>query len=519
MVDARGRSWPPMLVAVTVAAAALLLAPAARSSRVAVVVVPPAAVSSHAAGGAVGLLVPAAGATVTRAGAVRSLVTGRSFSSFAGDTGEAPRIRLSSAPSEVTIYVSLPPPGRHHNVVRYPLAIVGGGYRGILVSRSTRIDGLVSIADIAPTALALARGTPPPIAFRMSGTAAEVAALDRRMTRAHDSRGPATVALAMVLGALAAAAIVTRSPAISRAALLAAPAAISVALLLSFAAVRAPAAVGLLIAAGGGAAALAGACSERLFAPLIALFLAAFLALLASAPETNALAAIGPHPDGGVRFYGVTNQVETLLLAPALAAAAVSRRWFVCIGLLGLVTVGWSRAGADGGGVLVLLAALAVPATRQRRTSVSGARVALAAVAGGAAAAALVAVDALSGGSSHVTRALAAGPSTLLDDFWRRLHVTWGGATASWHAALLCALGIAALAVLATRSPLSAPVAAVVAGLAVSLVVNDSPVDELVWGALGCAALWAHERSCRPTSRSCGRDVRRASPAPVPRRA
>ena len=54
-------------------------------------------------------------------------------------------------------------------------------------------------------------------------------------------------------------------------------------------------------------------------------FLVAFLVVLAASPETDSLAAIGPHPDGGGRFYGVTNQVETLLLAPALAAGGRAR--------------------------------------------------------------------------------------------------------------------------------------------------------------------------------------------------
>ena len=97
---------------------------------------------------------------------------------------------------------------------------------------------------------------------------------------------------------------------------------------------------------------------EAFFAPVVALFLAVFLVVLAAFPETNALAAIGPHPDGGVRFFGVTNQVETLLLAPVLAAAATSRRWLAVVGILALVALGWSRAGADGGGVLVVLTGL-----------------------------------------------------------------------------------------------------------------------------------------------------------------
>ena len=59
--------------------------------------------------------------------------------------------------------------------------------------------------------------------------------------------------------------------------------------------------------------------------------------VLAVWPEVNALAAIGPHPDGGGRFYGVTNQVETLLLAPSLAAAALA-------GVAGAVAIGTAAA-------------------------------------------------------------------------------------------------------------------------------------------------------------------------------
>ena len=69
-----------------------------------------------------------------------------------------PTIQLADRPATTTIYVSLPPPGSHHNVTRYPVAIVGPGYRGLLTSGSTRIDGLVSLADIAPTAKAIAAG-------------------------------------------------------------------------------------------------------------------------------------------------------------------------------------------------------------------------------------------------------------------------------------------------------------------------------------------------------------------------
>src|SRR5262249_18396503 len=85
--------------------------------------------------------------------------------------------------------------------------------------------------------------------------------------------------------------------------------------------------------------------------PVLIGFLAAYLVVLVTWPEVNALAIVGPHPDGGGRFYGVTNEVETLLLVPVLPGGPLAAA-------LGLVVVGWSKAGADGGGLVVLAAAL-----------------------------------------------------------------------------------------------------------------------------------------------------------------
>ena len=76
--------------------------------------------------------------------------------------------------------------------------------------------------------------------------------------------------------------------------------------------------------------------------------------MLAVSQETSSLAAFGPHPDGGVRFFGISNQVETLLLVPGLLGAALLGTAAVpLVGALVLVVVGASRLGADGGGVLV----------------------------------------------------------------------------------------------------------------------------------------------------------------------
>jgi hypothetical protein len=60
--------------------------------------------------------------------------------------------------------------------------------------------------------------------------------------------------------------------------------------------------------------------------------------------------------------------------------------------------------------------------------------------------------------------------------------------------ALVIAVSLAALAVLATRRPRFPAGYALLAGLVVSLVVNDSPNDVASAGVLSYAVLWAHER-------------------------
>src|SRR5262249_44267400 len=151
--------------------------------------------ASYAARGAVGWYVPGAGDTASRAGALASLLRGRIEKSVLGGVPSGPtKISLSTRPAPITVYVALPPPGSHANTTRYPLAIAGGGYRGILTSPSTRIRGLVSLADVAPTVLALQAGKRPTIRSSPAADApGELARLDRRMGRAHSARLAATI--------------------------------------------------------------------------------------------------------------------------------------------------------------------------------------------------------------------------------------------------------------------------------------------------------------------------------------
>jgi len=437
---------------------------------------------------ALGLYVPGAGGTVSRQNTIESLRRGTVENALLG--GRPSGKILADLSSEIppflaqpAIYVELPPPGEHANTKRYGIAIQGGGYRGILTSDATRIRGLVPIADIAPTLVALREGRSPPIRWEADDDpASDLRALDRRLTRIHPDRGWTLTAVVLTVLALAIA--------VPRAGVLGATAAIAASLLLSWAGATRlwPILLGIVGLTIG--LALTGSTRRRLLPIAVGLFFAAYLAVLALSPETNSLAVLGARPDGGGRFYGLTNQLETLLLAPLIAAVAVAGLpWLVPLGALALVTVGWSKAGADGGGLLVFGTALAILALRLQRLALTPRRVALAAAAVVVVALALVGLDAALGGSSHVTRAVGTGPDSLLGDLGHRFHLSWRSATEYWHRALTFLGCVAVLVWMGTMRPRRATVDALLAALAVSLLVNDTPVDVAGLGALGCAAL------------------------------
>jgi hypothetical protein len=253
--------------------------------------------------------------------------------------------------------------------------------------------------------------------------------------------------------------------------------------------------------------------------PALVTFLVGFLVVLVAYPQVNALAAIGPHPDGGGRFFGVTNQVETLLLAPSLAASTVAGiGGAIGIGVLLVAIVGWSRAGADGGGLLVVASAFAVLLAGLRRVRVTPARVVIGAAGVVGAALLIVGVDALVGGSSHVTDAVGGGPGTLLDDLGRRVRISWRGATDAAHTTLLCLLSLGGLAWLGVRGREQPAIIAMLVAIGVSLIVNDTPVDVLGYGALGCLALtaWEETRGAQALSERSGTSIRPRVPRERP---
>ena len=480
-----------------VAIGALAFAGAAQAASVAVIVVPPFPLEKYADRGAVGLMPAGDGETVSREGALAALVRGRTKKSLLGGVpGGPPEIELKTRPAEVTIYVSLPPPGTHPNDTRYPLAIVGGGYRGILDSPSTRIPGLVSIADIAPTAVALAAGDDPRIGWT-EGSPEDLRELDLTLDRQSRARNPAVAVLALSAIALALLALVLRSPRIGGACLLAAPLSLAVAIALSGLDVTKPAVlipalavivVGLSIVGGR-------LLDRKALAVFFTALIGAYLVVLVAKPTWAALAAIGPTPYEGGRFYGSTNLTTSIVVSVTLfAGATFGLRGLAPVAALALVTVGWSKAGADGGGLVMVAAGCAVLGMRLATGRLTARAVAVSAAIAVGLGLALVGLDAATGGASHVTRRVGDGPGALLGELGSRLHISLERLVSSWHAGLVFAVSIVALVVLASRRPRFAAGDALLVAVAVSLIVNDTPQHVAAAGAISYGVLWTFER-------------------------
>ncbi len=401
---------------------------------------------------AVGLLVPGAGPTVTRESALAALLRGKLEHDLLGGVASGAAVIELGAAGGPEILVSLPPPGRSENDTRYPIALLGE--RGLLTSDSTRIDGLVSITDVATGRLR---------AFPSDDPVEALATLDRRIDRNDRLRLPLSIALAALLIGLA----FVRPQVAVRALLVALAANLWLDPVIAIAAGVAAIALPLGLA-----------CTA---------ILAAYLVSMGLDAETVALSPFGPSQSG--RFYGVNNLLETMLLVPSLVGAALFGRAGVAVAALAFVTIGGTRFGADGGGIVVLAAAYLVLVLRlrhRRPTPQLAAGVAAGAV---ALALLLLAVDAWTGGSSHVTDAVGDGPFALVGDIADRIELSVRRTAASLGAIAVVLGSIVTLIVVALRRPRDAVLDAFLVAIAVSLVVNDTPGDVLGMGAAIAIAL------------------------------
>ncbi len=452
--------------------------------------------------GAVGLLVPGVGPTTNRRRALAELERGAEVNSNLGGVPRGPRLL---SPSFVTgtpsapgmIVVVLPPKGAPvPNDHRYPIAVLGGGFHGLLESPTTRIAGLVSIVDIAPTALGHARGSlwSTPSAHPLAG----LTSLDRQIHANNRLKLPVLIVLACLIALLA----VVRP----RAAMTAVPAALLTSIVLGAAqvsnevAILAVFVVGTLV----GGLWLARVCSTD--SRLLALFVAIIvlhLWLLAAKPDWVALTPLGPTQNS--RFWGIGNQLETLLLAPLLAGAMLAGRRFGVVGfgayaLLSLVLVTDNRFGSDGGGAIVLGVAFAYLGARTLRLGSRGFVTLLGLAA--TAVLALVSFNLRTPSPDHLRSAFGNGAAGLVAVAQNRVPLAYLPALADWPLLLPLALSFAAALALAIRSARRGATRDLVFALGVaigtSLLVNDSAAYELTGGIAALAAVARFTPSVRP---------------------
>ena len=480
--------------------------PARAAEQLRVVVLPELDLNVWADRGVVGLLVPDAGPTTSWERALVSLVRGETRNSLRGGLPPGPPLIDVEVGADFgptlgpMILLELPSGGPQRNDRRYPVVVLGERFRGLLTSRSTRIPGLVSIADIAPTALGR-NGT---LGLRPEDDPLEaLRELDDTIREKNDTRF-----WAALLGGLL---LVGLSLAAPRAGVLAFATGLVANLVLGVTGVSTPwvvlVSIALAVVVGAPLFALA-LRSRGAIALAFTVVLAAYLLALGLDAPSIALSPFGPSQTG--RFYGVSNLLETMLLLPALVGAAwASERWglagFLAVALLAFAAVAGNRFGADGGGAIVLGVGYAVLLT----VLVGGRhRTAAVALAGASAlVAVLVAIDAATGGASHVTDALGGGPGGLASDFAGRVVIGFERTVAHWYVALgvvLSLLALLALTVATLRRGVTTGGRALLLGYAaavlVSLLVNDSPGDVALPALVGCAAL----RACTLAPRCAG---------------
>jgi hypothetical protein len=445
--------------------------------------------------GAVGLMRPGFGPTTSHRSAFAELVRGAEVNSHIG--GTPPGKPLIGTDEErgawlvrgcrMCIILQLPPrTGTIHNDRLYRVAIVGRGFHGLLASPTTHIPGLVSIVDIAPTALNRT-------ATSLSSVAAHnpIARLDSLGKQIQANNRLKYAALFIIAGLL-----LLLSFFGLRAAVTAVPAALLVNLGLGVTQVSNE--VGLVIGITAGTALLAFALARvcRSDDSLLALYSGVvflYAAAMVTHPQWQAINPLGPTQNS--RFWGIGNQVETLLLAPLLAGAVLARRrfgppGFVLFGFLGLVVMTDSRLGADGGGAIVLGVALAVLGWRLFRLRLSG----FIGLLGAAAACVLWLVQRglAHSGPDHLRSAFSGNGIGLLSSLASRWPLSYLPALSAWMLVVPLLLVLTAAFVVAwRRTDVEATrdlLLALGVALVTSLLVNDSVAYELAGGIAVVAA-------------------------------
>ncbi len=243
-----------------------------------------------------------------------------------------------------------------------------------------------------------------------------------------------------------------------------------------------------------GALWLARVCRDSLaFLGLTTVVLLVYAVLYAKRPEWAAVTPLGP--DQNLRYWGIGDQIGTLLFAPLLMGALIARQrlgWlgFAAFSLLGLVVMTDNRLGANGGGAIGLGLALAVLGARLSRRRWVGLAAML--TASTAVVLAIVQQGLTSPGPNHLRSAFANGIGGFIDVAVNRVPLVYAPAVHDWLLTLplvllLVASGVLAFRVTRVRASRDLLIALAV-GMVASLLVNDATGFMLAGGiACSCA--------------------------------
>jgi hypothetical protein len=437
---------------------------------------------------------------------------------------ELNELLASRSPAELVIALERPP-RTSASVLQVPalLAIATssiGTERGALRTATTRIDGLVTTLDLAPTILDWLDLRPPNefvgqrITVGAPRSAAALSAFAARLGAIGRRRTPAITAFLVAwLALLAGAAVLWRRAGLARALRLGGLAALWAPTTILIAAALAPSeAVEIAVIVGG---AFVVACATDWLAPWprgpaipAAVGIILYSVDLARGSPWIVRSLLGPNPISGARFFGVGNELSAALpillfagLAAALPQRPAGRRdaaRFALAGALVTLICSWGPLGANVGAIFTVGLGSVVATLLLVPGRVSARRVAFAVAVPLVGLGLLAALDLASGGGAQYTREVVHAHSlaALIDTLGRRLREAWltlrGGATAL---AVLAALAAAA-ALVRLRARVLAPVAdanAWGAGLAggfagalIGSIANDSGARLLL---VGCFAL------------------------------
>lgn len=441
--------------------------------------------------GAVGLVRPSYGPTTNRRRALAELERGTERNArLGGVPGGDPLFDATKAKvfpdCEMCIVVQLPPRGRPTaNGPLYRIAVIGRNFHGVLTSPTTRIPGLVSIVDVAPTALVRLHNGMSSVPDQNA-----VADLSRLDAQIHGEDRLKYAGVFIVAGIVILFALLGWS-----AARTAIPAALLANLALGVLQVTNEVAICAIFTAVAlvGALWLARMCRDGLaLLGLIVAVLLVYTVLFATRPGWAAITPLGP--DQNLRFWGIGDQIATLLLAPLLMGAVIARQrlgWlgFAAFSLLGLLVMTDNRLGANGGGAIGLGLALAVLGARLSRRGVltlMGASAAAAAIV-----LAIVRRGLASPGPNHLRSAFGHGLDGLFRVAANRVPLVYTPALHDWPLTLPLALLLLLSGVLAFRVTRARAardlLLALAAGLIASLLVNDATGFMLIAG-IGCAS-------------------------------